>query len=83
MYYVYLIRSRTYPRQHYTGFTEELSVRISDHNAGKSFHTAKFRPWRLVMYFVFTHERQAKEFECYLKTGSGRVFLKRHFLDEE
>jgi hypothetical protein len=44
MWYVYIIRSVEFPDQEYTGATEDLKRRISDHNAGKSSHTAKFKP---------------------------------------
>src|SRR5262249_53424606 len=47
------------------------------HNAGKSPHTAKFRPWRLVTYIAFSDERKAIDFERYLKSASGRAFAKK------
>ncbi len=49
MYYVYLIRSINFPDQTYIGFSEDLKQRIADHNAGKSTHTAKYAPWKLVI----------------------------------
>jgi len=52
---------------------------MKDHNDGRSPHTKKFRPWILVAYFAFTQENMAIAFEKYLKSGSGRVFIKRHF----
>ena len=80
MYYVYLLRSIKFPTEHYVGFTEDLKTRFKDHNNGKSTHTNKFKPWKLVAYFAFEDIRTAKYFEVYLKTGSGRAFLKKHFL---
>ncbi|HKS85871.1 MAG TPA: GIY-YIG nuclease family protein, partial [Pseudolabrys sp.] len=38
---------------------------------------AKFRPWRLVAYFAFADSDRASEFERYLKSGSGRAFIKK------
>ncbi|MGQ0533620.1 MAG: GIY-YIG nuclease family protein [Caulobacteraceae bacterium] len=67
----YLLRSEAFPNERYTGFTTDLESRITSHNAGASKHTAKYRPWRLVAYFAFADERRAKEFEFYLKSGSG------------
>ena len=43
-------------------------------------HTAKFRPWILLAYFAFANEKTAIAFEKYLKSGSGRAFMNRHFL---
>ncbi len=74
MFYVYLIKSDAYPEQRYIGFTTDLKKRIATHNAGGSVHTAKYKPWTLVSYHVFADEQRAREFEYYLKSGSGRAF---------
>jgi GIY-YIG catalytic domain len=42
--YVYIIRSINFPEQEYTGATADLKRRLPEHNAGKSTHTAKFKP---------------------------------------
>lgn len=80
MFYVYLLQSVNFPKEHYVGFTKDLKTRISYHNSGKSTHTNKFKPWKLVCYFAFSDLQTAKNFETYLKTGSGRGFLAKHFL---
>ena len=77
-YYVYLIRSVQFRAQTYVGFTEDLKQRLIDHNRGASVHTAPFRPWLLVSAHAFVDLKKAKEFERYLKSGSGRAFAKRH-----
>jgi predicted GIY-YIG superfamily endonuclease len=46
MKYVYLIQSIALPEQRYVGHTSDVDARIDAHNAGKSKHTAKYRPWR-------------------------------------
>lgn len=79
MFYVYLLKSISEPKQIYVGQTADLRARFSDHNAGRSPHTAKYRPWRLVCYHAFADEQRATAFEAYLKPGSGRAFRKRHF----
>jgi predicted GIY-YIG superfamily endonuclease len=63
----------------YVGSTEDLVARISDHNAGRSTHTAKFRPWTLAWYCAFPTPGKAANFERYLKSASGRAFQKKHF----
>ncbi len=80
MHYVYLLNSESHPRQPYVGSTGDLQQRLKDHNEGRSPHTAKFRPWILVAYFAFVQKQTAIEFEKYLKSGSGRAFMRRHFL---
>jgi len=63
--------------QRYIGVTSDLKARIADHNAGKSPHTSKFMPWRLVSYLAFSSRRQAEDFEVYLKSGSGHAFANK------
>jgi putative endonuclease len=77
LYYVYLIRSIKFPDQKYIGFTEDVPARIKEHNRGGSIHAGKYRPWKLVTYHAFTSKKQAKEFEKYLKSGSGRAFASK------
>lgn len=79
MHYVYLLRSINFPDKTYIGFTEDLKQRMSTHNAGGSKHTAKYMPWELVSYHAFADERKAREFEHYLKTGSGQAFASKRF----
>jgi putative endonuclease len=79
MYYVYLMRSVSFPDKTYIGYSEDLKHRIADHNAGKSLHTSKYAPWELVSYHAFADKRTAQEFEHYLKTGSGQAFAKKRF----
>ena len=80
MYYVYLLKSESHPKQPYVGLTRDLQQRLKDYNEGRSPHTAKFRPWLLIAYFAFAEEKTAIAFENYLKSGSGRALINRHFL---
>lgn len=77
MHYVYLLQSTAFRDERYVGETQDLKARLDDHNAGKSAHTAKFRPWKVVTYLAFSDRRQALVFERYLKSGSGHAFAKR------
>ena len=77
MHYVYLIESMQTPAHRYVGLTADLKQRLEDHNSGKSTHTSKFRPWRLVTYVAFSDRMKAESFERYLKSGSGHAFAKR------
>ncbi|OIR06544.1 GIY-YIG nuclease superfamily protein [mine drainage metagenome] len=79
MHYVYVLQSINHPDETYVGRTDALRERMADHDAGRSAHTAKFRPWRLVCYHAFSDLKNAIAFEIYLKTGSGREFRRRHF----
>ena len=77
MHYVYLLESESHPGERYIGYTSDLRARLATHNAGQSPHTAKHRPWRLVTYLAFSDPARAKDFEAYLKTGSGFSFANK------
>lgn len=77
MWYVYIIRSVNFPDQEYTGATSDLKQHMKDHSVGKSTHTAKFAPWKLLWYCALMDKFKALEFEKYLKSHSGRAFAKK------
>jgi putative endonuclease len=74
MYFVYLIQSINFPDQIYVGYTTRIEERLDKHNFGGSVHTAKYKPWELILYLGFKSKSKAIEFEKYLKSGSGRAF---------
>ena len=80
MYYVYYLKSLKYPEQSYIGYTQNLKQRLLVHNAGKSLHTSKYKPWKLVSFVGFETKYKALSFEKYLKTNAGRLFIKRRLL---
>jgi putative endonuclease len=77
--FVYVLRSDQNPHRHYVGLTADVAARLGWHNAGQNEHTAKDRPWHLLLSLEFSTADAAGQFERYLKTGSGRAFAKRHF----
>ncbi len=77
MHYVYLLESLVDPTKRYIGVTSDLRVRLGEHNAGKSAHTSKHGPWRIVTYVAFSERSQAEAFERYLKSGSGHAFARK------
>jgi putative endonuclease len=66
MKYVYLLQSLDHPDETYVGMSDDLKSRFAAHNAGRSPHTAKFKPWRLVTYIAFSDDQKAVDFERYL-----------------
>ena len=79
MHYVYLLQSESAIGQRYVGVTTDLKQRFAEHNTGKSAHTSKYVPWKLVTYVAFSDERKAEAFERYLKSGSGHAFARKRF----
>ena len=81
MTYVYILRSIDFPDQIYIGCTTDLKQRLTTDNEGASPHTAKYRPWELVVFIRFEDNAKAWAFEKYLKSGSVRAFANKHFLE--
>ena len=77
VYYVYLIESLCMQGERYVGMTTDLKQRLREHNQGKSSHTTKFSPWKLITYDAFTDRANAKTFEGYLKSGLGHAFARK------
>ena len=58
MHYVYLLQSESFADERYVGMASDLKRRLSDHNSGKSPHTSKFLPWKLVTCVAFSDEQK-------------------------
>ncbi|MFA6307204.1 MAG: GIY-YIG nuclease family protein [Patescibacteria group bacterium] len=73
MHYTYILLSS---KSHifYFGSTNDLKTRYRLHNAGRVQSTRPHIPWKLVWYGAFEIEKQARDFELYLKNGSGKSF---------
>ena len=80
MHYVYILRSINRPSEVYVGYTLDLRARLETHNSGKSPHTSKHRPWKIIFYCAFESEKTAKAFEIYLKSHSGKAFTTKRLL---
>jgi predicted GIY-YIG superfamily endonuclease len=77
MTYVYILQSSSHLERYYVGATADLRSRLQKHNAGEVPHTAKYAPWTIKTYIAFSNQKQAFEFEKYLKSASGRAFAKK------
>ena len=77
-HYVYILRCSD--ESTYTGCTSNLVDRIKRHSNGQIKSTYSRLPVKLIMYHVFSNKYSAFNYEKYLKSGSGRAFLKRHLL---
>lgn len=76
MKYVYILESVSFDH-FYVGVTNDLRARLAKHNSGAVPHTSKYKPWQLKTYVAFSDEKQAFNFEKYLKSASGRAFAKK------
>lgn len=76
MYYVYSLKCND---GYYIGCTEDLKERLVRHKKGNVPATTLRRPVELDFYVALSDKYQAFELEKYLKSGSGRAFIKKHF----
>ncbi len=77
MFYVYILEC--FDKKPYTGCTNNLKERINRHNKGEIPATKEKRPIKLFCYFAFDNKYIAFNLEKYLKSASGRAFIKKHF----
>ncbi len=77
MYFVYILICSD--KKPYTGCTDNLKERIERHQKGHVPATKNRRPINLFSYIVFQDKYTAFNFEKYLKSGSGRAFINKHF----
>ncbi|MCM8798016.1 MAG: GIY-YIG nuclease family protein [Candidatus Omnitrophica bacterium] len=79
-FYVYIIQSKK-KDLFYIGYTENLTQRLKAHNRGISTFTRLKGPWDLIWYCVFPYRDQALEFERYLKSHTGRIFIYKRIIN--
>ena len=80
MFYAYIIESEAFPGRRYTGFSANIKQRLIDHNRGVNSSTKHGRPWKLIFSAAFLVEADARAFETYLKTSSGKAFAAKRLL---
>ena len=74
--YILLCSDQSY----YTGCTNNFEDRFTRHQKGYIAYTKTRRPLLLVIKIDFPNKYKAYEFEKYLKSGSGKAFMRRHFV---
>jgi putative endonuclease len=66
----------------YVGSTNDLRRRLSDHQQGRVTSTSKYLPVMLRSYVAVEDEAGARGLERYFKSGSGKAFAKKRFLQK-
>lgn len=81
MYYCYILYSKDID-QTYTGYTKDLERRVRQHvqREDSTVTTKRADDYKLIWYAAFKDEYLAKEFERYLKSHSGRAFMKKRLI---
>lgn len=76
MYYTYLLESQK-DSGWYIGYTNNLKDRFLEHSQGRVISTKNRLPIKLIYYEAYLNRLDAKKRERFLKSGSGRKFLKK------
>ena len=71
MFYVYAIQSSVNLRI-YLGQTQDVNVRLAEHNAGRVQSTRKHRPWKIIKVVPCESREAARWLEHELKISRGR-----------
>ncbi len=64
----------------YTGCTSNFGDRLLRHEHGTVHFTKSRLPVSVILTIEFRDKYKAYNFEKYLKSGSGRAFMNKHFL---
>lgn len=74
MFYTYVLINKD--NFMYTGFTYDLRKRFKEHNDKLSTYTKYRGPYKLIYYEACLDENDARQREKYLKSGTGKRFIK-------
>ena len=80
MHYVYLLENED-DKSWYIGFTTNIEERVNAHNQSKGGRTTRLKShWKLIYYEMYLNKMDAIGREKFLKSGSGRRYLKKQLI---
>lgn len=81
MYYTYILINKLSAKT-YIGSTSDLKARVKKHQSGEVRSTKyDYQNYELFWYCAFNSKKSAVQFELYLKSGSGRAFIKKRLIN--
>jgi putative endonuclease len=75
-HFIYILLSKNAPKT-YAGVSSDPIKRLSEHNIGSNDYSRKYKPWKLFYTEKFGSRSEALRREKYLKSRSGRRFIKK------
>jgi len=81
-YTVYVLLSLV-AKKSYVGFTDNLERRLREHNAGITYFTKQYKPWKVIYKEEFETQLEARKREKYLKSASGRKLVLKKLFDNQ
>ncbi len=82
MYFTYILYSSSLDK-FYTGYTEDLELRILRHNSGWGKFSSKGIPWRLVYSEQFKTKTEAIKRENEIKKKKSRKYIVELIANQE
>ena len=79
IYFIYILQSKK-DHSYYVGQTNDLKVRLNQHNEGLSRYTASKRPLDLVYYETFKTRSEAIKREIEIKKKKSRIYIENLIL---
>ena len=78
LYYIYIIEN-SFDQSWYIGFSTDVARRIDEHNKkiGGKYTKKKKGDWKLIYIEGYIHKLDALGREKYLKSGAGRIYIKK------
>ena len=77
MFYVYVLESYL-DHSWYIGYTPDSPEnRLLKHNAKIVYYTKRKAPWRIIYHEAYLEQSDALGREKFLKSGAGRMYLKK------
>ncbi len=74
MFFVYVLQSERSGR-YYIGSTKDVTIRLAEHNAGKTPSTKGYRPWKLLYTEVYDTLSGARQRERQIKTWKNPGYM--------
>ena len=80
MYYVYILLNEAKTRT-YTGVSDNVNNRLTEHNAGRVKSSRPYRPYKIIHVEPFETLSAARQKENFYKSPTGRRRLKEMLLE--
>jgi len=79
MFFTYVLYSRKFDKI-YIGQTNNLRLRLEEHNSGMSKSTKRDTPWEIIYFEKYETRSEAMKREKQLKSHTGRDFIRKEVL---
>jgi len=80
-YFVYVLESN-FDGGWYIGFTANIKKRLAQHSEGRGGKTTRLKKgWKLIYFEGYLLKKNAAGREKFLKSGSGRKYLKKQLVN--